>query len=87
VASLEPTIAKLQGFAIAGGSDIALSCDLVVTAEDARIGCVPTGCGAARPPRCRCTGWAPSEPNGPQGIGWAGTLRSSSEVVSQQQLF
>ncbi|REE97334.1 crotonase/enoyl-CoA hydratase family protein [Thermomonospora umbrina] len=39
--SLKPTIAKVHGFALAGGSDIALSCDLVVMAEDARIGYMP----------------------------------------------
>jgi enoyl-CoA hydratase len=37
----KPTIAKVRGYAIAGGSDIALSCDLVVMAEDARIGYPP----------------------------------------------
>src|SRR5437763_7794848 len=39
--SLKPTIAKVQGYAVAGGSDIALSCDLVVMAEAARIGYMP----------------------------------------------
>jgi enoyl-CoA hydratase len=39
--SYKPTIAKVQGHAVAGGSDIALSCDLVVMAEDARIGYMP----------------------------------------------
>ncbi len=39
--SLKPTIAKVHGYAVAGGSDIALSCDLVVMAEDARIGYMP----------------------------------------------
>jgi enoyl-CoA hydratase len=39
--SAKPTIAKVQGYAVAGGSDIALSCDLVVMAEDARIGYMP----------------------------------------------
>ena len=39
--SLKPTIAKVHGHAVAGGSDIALSCDLVVMAEDARIGYMP----------------------------------------------
>jgi enoyl-CoA hydratase len=39
--SLKPTIAKVRGHAVAGGSDIALSCDLVVMAEDARIGYMP----------------------------------------------
>lgn len=36
-----PTIAKVHGYAVAGGSDIALCCDLVVMAEDARIGYPP----------------------------------------------
>src|SRR4051812_17569173 len=39
--SLKPTIAKVRGYAVAGGSDIALACDLVVMAEDARIGYMP----------------------------------------------
>jgi enoyl-CoA hydratase len=39
--SLKPTICKVQGHAVAGGSDIALSCDLVVMATDARIGYMP----------------------------------------------
>jgi enoyl-CoA hydratase len=37
-----PVICKVQGFAVAGGSDIALCSDLVVMAEDARIGYMPT---------------------------------------------
>ena len=39
--SLKPTIARVHGYAVAGGSDIALCCDLVVMAEDARIGYMP----------------------------------------------
>jgi enoyl-CoA hydratase len=39
--SLKPTIAKVHGYAVAGGSDIALSCDLVLMAENARIGYMP----------------------------------------------
>jgi enoyl-CoA hydratase len=39
--SYKPTIAKVHGFAVAGGSDIALCCDLVVMAEDAKIGYPP----------------------------------------------
>jgi len=39
--SPKPTIAKVRGFAVAGGSDIALCCDLVVMAEDAQIGYPP----------------------------------------------
>ena len=39
--SLKPVICKVQGYAVAGGSDIALCCDLVVMAEDAMIGYPP----------------------------------------------
>jgi enoyl-CoA hydratase len=39
--SSKPTIAKIRGFAVAGGSDIALCCDLVVMADDAKIGYPP----------------------------------------------
>lgn len=39
--SYKPTVCKIQGYAVAGGTDIALSCDLVVMAEDARIGYPP----------------------------------------------
>lgn len=36
-----PTICRIHGAAAAGGSDIALCCDLIVMAEDARIGYPP----------------------------------------------
>ncbi len=39
--SHKPVICKLHGFAVAGGSDIALCCDVVVMAETARIGYPP----------------------------------------------
>jgi enoyl-CoA hydratase len=39
--SRRPVIAKGHDFAVAGGSDIALSSDLIVMAEDARIGYMP----------------------------------------------
>jgi enoyl-CoA hydratase len=39
--SLKPTVAQVHGYAVAGGSDIALCCDLVVMAEDAKIGYPP----------------------------------------------
>jgi enoyl-CoA hydratase/carnithine racemase len=67
--SAKPTIAKVQGYAVAGGSDIALCCDLLVMADDARIGYMPTrvwGCpttamwtfrlGAARAKQLMFTG-------------------------------
>ena len=34
----KPVIAKLQGNCLAGGTDIAFMCDMVIAAEDARIG-------------------------------------------------
>lgn len=40
--SPKPTIAKVHGYAVGGGSDIALCCDLLVMADDARIGYMPT---------------------------------------------
>ena len=39
--SYKPTLCKVHGYAIAGGSDIALSCDLVVMAQSAKIGYPP----------------------------------------------
>ena len=39
--SYKPTICKVQGYAAAGGSDIALCCDLIVMADDAKIGYMP----------------------------------------------
>ena len=39
--SRKPTIAMVHGVALAGGSDIAMCCDLLVMADDARIGYPP----------------------------------------------
>jgi enoyl-CoA hydratase len=39
--SHRPVVCKVQGFAVAGGSDVALCSDLVVMAEDAEIGYMP----------------------------------------------
>ena len=39
--SFKPVICKVQGYAVAGGSDIALCADMVVMAGDARIGYPP----------------------------------------------
>ncbi len=39
--SMKPVIGKIHGHAVAGGSDIALSCDIVIAADDTRIGYMP----------------------------------------------
>src|ERR1017187_6110612 len=44
-ASRKPLIAAIEGFAVAGGMEIALACDLIVAAEAAKLG-IP---GANRP--------------------------------------
>ena len=40
--SYKPVVTKVQGYAVAGGSDIALCSDIVFMADDARIGYMPT---------------------------------------------
>lgn len=54
----QPTIASVFGFALGGGFELALSCDLVVAANDsllglteARVGLVPAGGGTQLLPR------------------------------------
>jgi len=37
----KPTIARVHGYAVAGGSDIALCCDMVLMSDEARIGYPP----------------------------------------------
>ena len=39
--SYKPVICKVHGYAVAGGSDIALCADIVIMAEDAKIGYPP----------------------------------------------
>jgi len=39
--SYKPTLCKVHGYAVAGGSDIALCCDIVIMEDDAEIGYMP----------------------------------------------
>jgi len=39
--SYKPVICKIQGYAVAGGSDIALCCDIIIMADNAKIGYPP----------------------------------------------
>ena len=90
--SPKPTIAKVHGHAVAGGSDIALCCDLLVMAEDARIGYMPTrvwGCpttamwtyrlGATRAKQLMFTG---DTIDGRTALGWG----LANEAVSSEAL-
>ncbi|BAT59850.1 putative enoyl-CoA hydratase echA8 [Variibacter gotjawalensis] len=40
--SYRPVVCKVHGFAIAGGSDIALCSDIIIAADDAEMGYMPT---------------------------------------------
>lgn len=40
--ALKPVLCKVHGYAVAGGSDIALCSDMIVMAEEAQIGYMPT---------------------------------------------
>ena len=40
--AMKPVICKVHGFAVAGGSDIALCADMIVMGDDAKIGYMPT---------------------------------------------
>ena len=60
----KPTVVKIHGYCVAGGTDIALHADQVIAAADAKIGYPPTrvwGC----PPRRDCgrTASVTSAPN------------------------
>jgi enoyl-CoA hydratase/carnithine racemase len=61
----KPVIAAINGFAVAGGLELALVCDILVAAQSARLGLtevrwglMPTGGGTQRLPRSVPRAWA-----------------------------
>ena len=44
----KPTVAAVQGWCIAGGTDMVLNADLIIAAESARFGYPPARCGECR---------------------------------------
>ncbi|MDA7418978.1 crotonase/enoyl-CoA hydratase family protein [Xenophilus arseniciresistens] len=69
----KPVIAKVHGHCVAGGTDLALYCDMVIAADDARIG-FPATRAMGSPPNHM---WIYNV--GPQ---WAKRLLLSGDVVS-----
>ena len=69
----KPTIAQVHGNCLAGGTDLAMACDLVIVADDARIGFPPARSMGALPNNLwvyHC---------GPQ---WAKRLQLTGDLVS-----
>lgn len=61
----KPVVGAINGYAVAGGLELALVCDIVVAAENAKLGLtevswslVPTGGGTQRLPRSVPRAWA-----------------------------
>lgn len=69
----KPVVAEVQGHCLAGGTDLALMCDIVIAADDARIG-FPATRGQGSPP---CHMWTYLV--GPQ---WAKRLLLTGDLIS-----
>jgi enoyl-CoA hydratase len=62
--SYKPTIARVHGYAAAGGSDIATCCDFIVMEDKARIGYICLcAFGVAQVRRCGFTVWVQCGPS------------------------
>lgn len=59
----KPTVVKIHGYCVAGGTDIALHADQVIAASDAKIGYPPMRVWGCRRPASGHTGSATSAPN------------------------
>ena len=59
-----PTVAAIEGFALAGGFELAIGCDLIVAAEDARFG-LPETTRGIMPGSRRNEAAAPDRGDGP----------------------
>jgi enoyl-CoA hydratase len=71
----KPVVAKIQGNCLAGGTDLAFRCDIIVAAEDARIGFPATRANGSPPAHM----W--SYLCGPQ---WAKRLLLTGDMISGQ---
>jgi enoyl-CoA hydratase len=74
-----PTIAAINGFALGGGCELALSCDIRIAAETAKfgqpelgLGIIPAAGGTQRLPRV-------------VGLGWAKHLVLTGEIIDAKQ--
>lgn len=79
IACATPTIAAIQGFAIGGGTQIAVACDLRVCGEDSRFGVTPARLGIvyALPSTARLV-----QEVGPA---WARWILLTGELLSSEQ--
>ena len=73
-----PTIAQVHGYCVAGGTDLALHCDMIVVADDARIGFTPVRAMGAPPTHM----WLYSV--GPQ---WAKRLLLTGDLIEGRKAY